>query len=113
MESCIECCKPHTELVTWPSLRGKVCLVCEPKLYAADLEPEPECIRSYGGGDCRGRVTYRASYARTGLQIAECSKHQDEAAERDERLRRDYPDSSTPQARFAPSYAGESWDGDY
>ncbi|WP_433434534.1 hypothetical protein [Nonomuraea sp. CA-141351] len=112
MEACVECCKPHTELVNWPSLRGKVCPVCEPKLYTAHLKPEPECIRSYdGGATCDGPVTYRQSYAGTGLQIAECAKHQVEACEREQGLRRRYPELAP--ADFDPLYAGESWDGDY
>ncbi|MEU4579997.1 hypothetical protein [Nonomuraea sp. NPDC023979] len=114
MKPCVECGRSAELGDNWPSLGGPVCVFCEAQLYAAQLEPEPECLRSYGGdGNCRGGVTYRASYAGTGTRIAECSKHQQEAAERDQRLRQVYPDTPTPPSWFDPTYAGESWNDDY
>lgn len=63
--------------------------------------------------ECKGAVEYRMSMSATGISYPRCDKHFSERLDTQERLRRDYPDSSTPPAWFDSSYAGECWDDDY
>jgi hypothetical protein len=55
-------------------------------------------------------VEYRASLSGTGTPIARCDKHWSKRLDRQEEIRKDYPDSPVPPSWFDPSYAGESWD---
>lgn len=63
---------------------------------------------------CSGTVDFRAPLSGTGAPTIRCVWHWDRRLELQARLRRDYPDSSTPPAWWTalggPAYAGESWD---
>lgn len=72
-----------------------------------------ECINSGDETGCKGEVEYRPPLSGTGRSFPRCDKHWEERLDTEERLRRDYPDTSTPPSWFDPSYAGESWDNDY
>ena len=69
-----------------------------------------ECIEN--PDECRGEVEMRPSLTGTGTTIPRCDHHWDLRLERDEQLRRDYPDSPIPPAWFDPTFAGERWDDD-
>ncbi len=77
-----------------------------------DTVETPECLNRHDG-NCSGNVEYRESLSGTGTPIPRCDGHWSERLELQDRLRRDYPDTSTPPAWFDPAYAGESWDDDY
>lgn len=79
-------------------------------------EPRTECIEFdevTNGASCSGTVEFRMSLSGTGTAIERCDGHWAKRLDLQERLRRDYPDSSTPPSWFDPSYAGEHWDSDY
>lgn len=67
-----------------------------------------ECIN--GPDDCAGAVEYRMALSGTGVHYPRCDGHWAARLDTEERLRRDYPDSSTPPAWFDPAAAGETWD---
>lgn len=63
-------------------------------------------------GDCGGRVEERLS--RSGLTVSiKCENCYNKLQERLDEIDRQYPDSDIPPAWFDPTYAGESWNGDY
>lgn len=70
-----------------------------------------DCIS--GPDTCEGSVEYRMALSATGTPFPRCDKHWADRMELEQRLRRDYPDSSTPPAWFDPTAAGETWDSDY
>ena len=60
--------------------------------------------------ECEGAVELRMALSGSGEPSPRCDKHWDRRLELEERLRADYPDSSTPPAWFDPANAGETWD---
>lgn len=80
------------------------------------MNDQLECLSGPEG--CSGPVEYRMALSATGISYPRCEGHWTERLETDERLRRDYPDSSTPPAWFGPTSGGvnewgERWDDDY
>lgn len=73
--------------------------------------PADECINF--GVECSGDVEYRMPLSGSGKSFPRCEGHWSERLDTEERLRSDYPDSSTPPSWFDPTYAGERWDDDY
>lgn len=75
-------------------------------------EGTAECLRKGGPTPCSGPLVWRVSDS--GLStIVECQKHQNESEARNEKSRRDYPDSPNAPSWFDPDAAGERWDDDY
>lgn len=61
---------------------------------------------------CAGPVHTRLS--RSGLTTSyRCEAHEAEHQERLDEISERYPDTAIPPGWFDPTYAGESWDGDY
>jgi|DEB0MinimDraft_3_1074331.scaffolds.fasta_scaffold13341_2 hypothetical protein len=71
-----------------------------------------DCLE-YGSGDCAGAVEYRMSLTGSGMAFERCDFHWDLRLQREEELRRDYPDSPFAPSWFDPMDAGERWDDDY
>jgi len=71
-----------------------------------------DCLE-YGSGDCEGAVEYRMSLTGSGMAFERCDFHWNLRLEREEELRRDYPDSPIAPSWFDPMDAGERWDDDY
>lgn len=65
------------------------------------------------GLTCAGSVYLRESLSGTGTPIPRCEGHWADRLDREEELRRDYPDSPIPPAWFDPSACGEVWDDEY
>lgn len=70
-----------------------------------------ECIDD--PAECGGEVEMRPSLTGTGTAIPRCDRHWGLRLQREEQLRRDYPDSPIAPSWFDPTYAGERWDDDY
>lgn len=71
---------------------------------------ELECMNEYQGS-CEGEVEYRESMTGTGTPMKRCHFHHWKAVENHRAINERYPVHAP--ADFDPSYAGESWDGDY
>jgi hypothetical protein len=71
-----------------------------------------ECL-DFHLGNCAGEVEYRMPLSGTGRSFARCDLHWSERLDAQDRINRRYPDSPFAPAGFDPTYAGESWDGDY
>jgi hypothetical protein len=69
-----------------------------------------ECIDGFGY-DCEGAVEYRMGLSATGRSFPRCEKHWQARLDREEGLRRRYPEQ--PPRDWSPLDAGESWDEDY
>lgn len=70
--------------------------------------PAADCIEAPDG--CRGPVEYRPSAG--GSAYLRCDGHWHALCDRQDRIRADYPDTSSAPGWFDPSY-GEQWDSDY
>jgi|LSQX01.1.fsa_nt_gb hypothetical protein len=68
-----------------------------------------ECIDGFG--DCEGAVEYRMALSGTGRSFPRCERHWQARLDREEGLRRRYPEQ--PPRDWSPLDAGESWDEDY
>ena len=65
-----------------------------------------------GGTACAGEI--EGDWSRSGLTyMTRCQTHRFEWLDRQQAIDRRYPDSPNPPSWFDPTYAGESWDGDY
>lgn len=67
--------------------------------------PASECAEF--SEECRGAVDYRYQGP------LRCEGHWNARCDRMDRINRDFPDSPFAPSWFDPTYAGESWDGDY
>lgn len=74
---------------------------------------KPDCLDHRDADECRGIVQYRMPLSGTGKSFPRCDRAWDARLKTQERLRQDYPDSSTPPSWFDPTNAGETWDDDY
>lgn len=80
--------------------------------YNYDAPGPTEACHFYPSPTCSGGVTTVTS--RSGLTTSnKCESCQDDLAARLDAVDRRYPDQATPPSWFDPTYAGESWDGDY
>ena len=70
-----------------------------------------ECIDN--PDECGGEVELRPSLTGTGTSIARCDRHWWLRLQREEELRKVYPDSPIAPSWFDPAAAGERWDDDY
>lgn len=70
-----------------------------------------DCIN--GPDECAGQTEYRMALSGTGTSFPRCDHHWAIRLDHEEKLRRDYPDSSVPPPWFDPANAGERWDDDY
>lgn len=75
------------------------------------MAKELTCLEQ--GDMCGGRVDYRDALSGTGTPFPRCKVHWERRLALRDRLRRRYPDSSTPPDWFDPAVAGESWDDDH
>lgn len=80
------------------------CNVPEPVLDFSD------CI---DGGEHSGPVEYRMPLSGTGKSFPRCESHWFARLDRQQGINERYPDSPMAPSDFDPTYAGESWDGDY
>jgi hypothetical protein len=55
----------------------------------------------------------RESLTGTGTMIPRCDLHWDKRLQREEELRKRYPDSPIAPSWFDPTIAGERWNDDY
>lgn len=62
---------------------------------------------------CSGGVQYRMPLSGTGRSFPRCDGHWNKRLEKEDQLRRDFPDSPVPPPWFDPMAAGETWDVDY
>lgn len=76
-----------------------------------DTVETPTCLNA--GPDCKGAVEFRMPLSGTGKSFPRCDKHWDDRLDTQRGIDERYPDSPMPPADFDPSYAGESWNGDY
>lgn len=75
---------------------------------ATDTEPL-ECLDDHGPhSGCSGTVEYRESLTGTGLAIPRCDAHWERRLDREDEIRRRYPQH--PPADWSPLDAGEAWD---
>ena len=58
---------------------------------------------------CEGNILYRDALSGTGAMFPRCDYHWDLRLQTQERIDRDYPDTSVAPAWFDPAAAGESW----
>lgn len=70
-----------------------------------------DCIEY--GDRCDGLVEYRYPLSGSGKSFARCDHHWSERLDAQEAINKRYPDSPCAPSDFDPTYAGESWDGDY
>lgn len=70
-----------------------------------------ECLNY--GDSCDGLVEYRMPLSGSGKSFPRCDRHWSERLDIQEGINYRYPDSPCAPADFDPTYAGESWDGDY
>lgn len=66
-----------------------------------------ECLDDADFDGCSGAIEYRTPLSATGRSFPRCDKHWAERVEREEELRRRYPE--TPPADWSPLDAGEAW----
>lgn len=71
------------------------------------------CLDAPLGEMCEGPVEYRFPLSGTGKSFPRCDKHWEKRLEVQRGIDERYPDSPIPPPDFDPTYAGESWDGDY
>lgn len=98
------------DLPTWVSRddTGVCCHTCE-VIVVDRPEPEPECIDP--SMECEGTVEYRMPLSGTGKSFPRCDKHWDIRLDTQRGIDERYPTHAPSD--FDPSYAGESWNGDY
>ena len=82
--------------------------------YTGADRRQSECLGADDTTDvCAGPVELRTPMSGTGISYPRCERHFELRLDLQDRLSRDYPDSSQPPAWFDPSNAGERWDDDY
>lgn len=89
---------------------------CMAHAVAAEATIDGDTLRCVNSGpDCAGAYEYRMPLSGTGKSFLRCDHHWSERLDVEERTRERYghPDSVMPPSDFDPTYAGESWDGDY
>lgn len=74
-----------------------------------DTTTHTDCIER-GTTPCHGTVEPRMSLCGSGTPFSRCDRHWDARLDREEEIRRRYPQHQP--ADFDPTYAGERWDED-
>lgn len=78
------------------------------------MNDKKECLRNLDGNNpdkCKGEITNRFTDQET--EIWECEHHMTQSLKRNEKVRKNYPDSPIPPKWFDSTYAGERWDEEY